>query len=121
MRYSLRQIAEAVSVSLKISMDDLCGPNRTRREAHARWIAFHLSREMTGYSYPQIGRFYGRTHGPVWHGARNAAAMVASRPGFAVLVDNCRAAVVARGTFADLTRQRLAAQRASERQEDATT
>ena len=42
--------------------------------AHARQDAMRRIREALGYSYPRIGRFFGRDHTTVVHGVRASAA-----------------------------------------------
>jgi len=50
------------------SIDELCGPNRTRDLVLARQIAMYLCRELTQLSLPKIGEeFGGRDHTTVLH------------------------------------------------------
>lgn len=66
----------------------------TRRDAptvRARWIAMYLAREMTGRSFPEIGRMFGdRDHTTVMHACRRMAERVQREPELAVLVDSIR-------------------------------
>jgi chromosomal replication initiator protein len=50
------------------TIDELCGPNRTRDLVLARQIAMYLCRELTSLSLPKIGEeFGGRDHTTVLH------------------------------------------------------
>jgi chromosomal replication initiator protein len=61
-------ILEATSASYGFSMDAICGPSRTRPLVTARQVAMYLTRELTDYSYPAIGRVFGnRDHTTVIH------------------------------------------------------
>ena len=55
----------------ELTIDDLCGANRSRNLVLARQIAMYLCRELTAMSLPQIGReFGGRDHTTVMHADR---------------------------------------------------
>jgi chromosomal replication initiator protein len=67
-RISPQMILEATSASYGFSVDALCGPSRTRPLVTARQVAMYLTRELTDYSYPAIGRVFGkRDHTTVIH------------------------------------------------------
>nr|WP_211177765.1 chromosomal replication initiator protein DnaA [Pseudonocardia acidicola] len=51
-----------------VTMDELCGPGKTKALAQARQIAMYLCRELTDLSLPRIGQtFGGRDHTTVMH------------------------------------------------------
>lgn len=51
-----------------VSIEDLCGPSRTRGLVQARQVAMYLCRELTDLSLPSIGKqFGGRDHTTVMH------------------------------------------------------
>jgi len=51
-----------------ITMDELCGPGKTKALAQARQIAMYLCRELTDLSLPRIGQIFGgRDHTTVMH------------------------------------------------------
>jgi chromosomal replication initiator protein len=61
-------ILDAVSASYDFSVAAICGPSRTRPLTTARQVAMYLTRELTDYSYPAIGRVFGkRDHTTVIH------------------------------------------------------
>ena len=67
-RISPQMILDAVSASYGFSVEALCGPSRTRPLVTARQVAMYLTRELTDYSYPAIGRVFGkRDHTTVIH------------------------------------------------------
>ena len=67
-RISPQVILDATSASYGFSVEALCGPSRTRPLVTARQVAMYLTRELTDYSYPAIGRVFGkRDHTTVIH------------------------------------------------------
>lgn len=66
----------------------------SRRDAptvRARWIAMYLAREITGRSFPEIGRMFGnRDHTTVMHACRRMAERIEREPELTVLVDSIR-------------------------------
>ena len=52
-------IVEAVASKYGQLVGDLIGPSRTRPLVTARHVAIYLTRNLTDYSYPMIGRFFG--------------------------------------------------------------
>jgi chromosomal replication initiator protein len=67
-RISPQMILEATSASYGFSVEALCGPSRTRPLVTARQVAMYLTRKLTDYSYPAIGRVFGkRDHTTVIH------------------------------------------------------
>jgi chromosomal replication initiator protein len=51
-----------------VSLDELCGPGKTKALAQARQISMYLCRELTDLSLPRIGQtFGGRDHTTVMH------------------------------------------------------
>ena len=63
-----------------LSIDDLCGPSRSRVLVTARQIAMYLCRELTELSLPKIGAaFGGRDHTTVMHADRKIRQLLAER------------------------------------------
>ena len=63
-----------------LTMDDLCGPGKTKHVAQARQIAMYLCRELTDLSLPRIGQtFGGRDHTTVMHAERKIRKEMAER------------------------------------------
>jgi chromosomal replication initiator protein len=63
-----------------VSIDDLCGPGKTRALANARQIAMYLCRELTDLSLPRIGQtFGGRDHTTVMHADKKIRKEMAER------------------------------------------
>jgi chromosomal replication initiator protein len=61
-------ILDATSASYGFSVEAICGPSRTRPLVTARQVAMYLTRQLTDYSYPAIGRVFGkRDHTTVIH------------------------------------------------------
>jgi chromosomal replication initiator protein len=63
-----------------ISMDEICGPGKTKAVAQPRQIAMYLCRELTDLSLPKIGQtFGGRDHTTVMHADRKIRNEIAQR------------------------------------------
>ncbi|WP_157617721.1 chromosomal replication initiator protein DnaA [Succinimonas amylolytica] len=61
-------IKETVSEYFKISVKDMDSPSRSKPIARPRMIAMTLARELTGQSYPSLGKQFGdRDHSTVMH------------------------------------------------------
>ena len=57
-----------------VSIDDLCGPGKTKALALSRQIAMYLCRELTDLSLPRIGQMFGnRDHTTVMHADKKSA------------------------------------------------
>nr|WP_018654247.1 chromosomal replication initiator protein DnaA [Actinomadura flavalba] len=62
------------------TIEDLCGPSRSRMLVTARQIAMYLCRELTELSLPKIGQqFGGRDHTTVMHAERKVRSLMAER------------------------------------------
>ena len=62
------------------SIEDLCGPSRSRTLVTARQVAMYLCRELTDLSLPRIGQeFGGRDHTTVMHAERKVRKEIAQR------------------------------------------
>jgi chromosomal replication initiator protein len=70
-----KQIIAEVAKETGISVADILGPRKLAPIAAARRIAMQRIRNELGYSYPQIGRMFGRDHSTaIWacRGGRRA-------------------------------------------------
>jgi chromosomal replication initiator protein len=73
-------IMAVIAEFFAVSMDDLCGPGKTKALAHARQIAMYLCRELTDLSLPKIGQtFGGRDHTTVMHADKKIRKEMAER------------------------------------------
>lgn len=65
---SIEEIQKVVANYYKIKKEDFLAKKRTRNVAYPRQIAMYISRELTDYSLPRIGEFFGgRDHTTVIH------------------------------------------------------
>jgi chromosomal replication initiator protein len=79
-RITPQMILDATSASYGFSVDAICGPSRTRPLVTARQVAMYLTRELTDYSYPAIGRVFGkRDHTTVIHAVDKIAGQMQER------------------------------------------
>ena len=63
-----------------VSIEELCGPGKTKALAQARQIAMYLCRELTDLSLPRIGQtFGGRDHTTVMHADKKIRNEIAQR------------------------------------------
>jgi len=79
-RISPQVILETTAASYGFSVEALIGPSRTRPLVTARQVAMYLTRELTDYSYPAIGRVFGkRDHTTVIHAVEKIAGQMQER------------------------------------------
>jgi chromosomal replication initiator protein len=79
-RISPQMILDATAASYGFTVEALCGPSRTRPLVTARQVAMYLTRELTDYSYPAIGRVFGkRDHTTVIHAVDKIAGQMQER------------------------------------------
>ncbi len=63
-----------------VTLDELCGPVKTKQIASARQIAMYLCRELTDLTLPKIGAtFGGRDHTTVMHATKKIRTELAER------------------------------------------
>ncbi|WP_370945849.1 chromosomal replication initiator protein DnaA [Amycolatopsis sp. cg5] len=73
-------IMGATAEFFDVTLDDLCGPGKTKALATARQIAMYLCRELTDMSLPKIGQtFGGRDHTTVMHADKKIRKEMAER------------------------------------------
>ncbi|RSM35772.1 chromosomal replication initiator protein DnaA [Amycolatopsis balhimycina DSM 5908] len=73
-------IMGVISEFFDVTLDDLCGPGKTKALATARQIAMYLCRELTDMSLPKIGQtFGGRDHTTVMHADKKIRKEMAER------------------------------------------
>ena len=74
------QIIAQTASYYSLTIEDLCGPSRSRLLVNARQIAMYLCRELTDMSLPKIGQqFGGRDHTTVMHANRKIRDLMAER------------------------------------------
>ncbi len=79
-RITPQMILDATAASYGFSVEALCGPSRTRPLVTARQVAMYLTRQLTDYSYPAIGRVFGkRDHTTVIHAVDKIAGQMQER------------------------------------------
>jgi hypothetical protein len=83
------KIIDAVSAHFAVPRMDLISARRDKYLSEARFAAYHLCREMTPFSYPQIGRAFRRDHTTVMNGIKRAAELM-SDADFAKRVERAR-------------------------------
>ncbi len=79
-RVSPQMILDTVAASYGFPVESIIGPSRTRPLVTARQVAMYLTRELTDYSYPAIGRVFGnRDHTTVIHAVDKIAGQMQER------------------------------------------
>jgi chromosomal replication initiator protein len=77
---SAATIMAATASYFGLTVEDLCGPSRSRVIVTARQIAMYLCRELTDLSLPKIGAQFGsRDHTTVMHADRKIRTLMAER------------------------------------------
>jgi chromosomal replication initiator protein len=80
---TVESIQQLVASKYKIKMDDFLAKKRTRNVAFPRQIAMYLCRELTDYSLPRIGDFFGgRDHTTVIHACEKISKEMKNDPHF---------------------------------------
>ncbi len=73
-------IMAVVAEFFGVTIDELCGPGKTKALAQSRQIAMYLCRELTDLSLPRIGQtFGGRDHTTVMHADKKIRNEIAQR------------------------------------------
>ncbi len=90
MSASVDRIIAATATAFEVSPEELRGASRSRSVARARHVAMALTREITGASYPEIGRAFRRDHSTVLDGVRRVELLVERDARVAGLVDALR-------------------------------
>ena len=73
-------IMAVTSEYFQVSLDDLCGPTKTRGLAYARQMSMFLCRELTDLTLPKIGQMFGgRDHTTVMHAAKKIRAEISQQ------------------------------------------
>jgi chromosomal replication initiator protein len=78
----LERIAERVAERFQIPVKALRGPSRIKNVAWARQVAMSVARSA-GFSFPQIGAFFGRDHSTVMHSCAKVGERAAADAGLA--------------------------------------
>ena len=74
---STDRVAKVVSRRYKLKLSDLKSGTRRQEVVRARSLAMYLTRQLTGSSYHQIGKYFGgRDHTTVLHACRKTESMI---------------------------------------------
>lgn len=65
------------SLATRVSAAELRGKDRHKSIAYARHVAMFVARRVTGESFPEIGRAFGRDHTTVMAGVARVRGLVA--------------------------------------------
>ena len=75
-----KHILEEVAKAYNFSIEEICGPSRSRPLVAARQMAMYLMRELTEYSFPEIAKSLGnRDHTTVIHGWRKVGSQMGEK------------------------------------------
>ena len=95
------RLAEVVSVICAgegVTSAEIFSVAKPKRIAKPRLMAYSLARELTGLSYPALGRLFRRDHSSLLYGCRAVDEQIASDPQFAEKMAGYRAQVCAAAT-----------------------
>jgi hypothetical protein len=70
MTVSVRNIITATAAYFELPAESLTGPGMNRRLSNPRQVAFHIAREITRKSYPEIGDVFNRHHTTIMAGCK---------------------------------------------------
>lgn len=82
-----KMILEHVALSYGLSVDDLLGRSRYAHIATPRHIAMWLVRRKLHYSYPVIGRLFGRDHSTVMSAVAKVSGFITTDRRFGLEID----------------------------------
>ncbi|MDB5584288.1 MAG: dnaA [Bradyrhizobium sp.] len=98
---SIEAIQIAVAEWFKIGLIEMVSDRRGWRVSHPRQLAIFLARDLTAYSYPNIGRFFGRRdHTTVMHAVEQVEKRIAADPDFGDMVQKLKSVLVSTGNNA---------------------
>lgn len=88
-KITIDHIQKCVSNYFGVRVSDLRAKRRTNSVVIPRQVAMHLSRELTNYSLPEIGDYFGgRGHATVLHGINKIKKQVSKDKDFRKVIDN---------------------------------
>jgi len=87
---TIRDIERAVCQRFNITREKLVKRTTSRKASRPRMIAMYLAREMTGLSFPRLGRHFGRHHSSVLLACRQMALGITANPKLASQIESCR-------------------------------
>jgi chromosomal replication initiator protein len=88
---TIAEIQQHVADAMGISIIDMHVKDRHLRVARPRQVAMYFSRELTGHSYPEIGRRFGnRDHTTILAGVAKVKWLMKQWPDFAAQVESIR-------------------------------
>lgn len=64
----LPRIVESAALIVGVNALAIYARDKTDPVSWAREIAYYLMRDLTAFSFPQIGRLFGRDHSTIYHG-----------------------------------------------------
>ncbi|MFN8510330.1 MAG: chromosomal replication initiator protein DnaA [Deinococcaceae bacterium] len=80
LQVEMPDLLRVVAQHFNVSQEAIKGSGRTREVALPRQMAMYLIREMTAYSLPEIGHFFGRDHTTVLHATHKISEQLAKDP-----------------------------------------
>lgn len=97
-RRRVKQIIRLVGRHYGVSLEEIIGPRKYKYLVLPRQVACFLTRELTLFSLPEIGRQFGkRNHSTIHHGYHKIKARVATDPEFANFIAGLRAELTPKG------------------------
>lgn len=91
MTITIGQIQSVVAREFGVPVIEMTSDRRDAEATKVRHLAMYLARELTGHSYPRIGRAFGRRdHTTVMHGVKRALDWIAYDPALAARVERLK-------------------------------
>lgn len=88
-------ILMGVAYAFHVTCKDIQSEHRLDQKiSAARHVAMYLLYELSGQSYPAVGKFLHRAHSTVMHGYKKTAARIMAEPGYKSLIDHIRSAIL---------------------------
>jgi len=88
---TVREIIAAVAYEYELTPNDILSDRRLASVVRARQVAMYLTKEMTGFSFPALGRQFGyRDHTTVLHGVRKIERLLTIDADLKSIVDHLK-------------------------------
>lgn len=108
MTVTIRDVERAVCLRFQLSHEDILARSPRRALSRPRQIAMYLARELTGASYPRLGRHFCRDHTSVLHGCRAIGKRIQTDGRLRAQVEGCKEILAHRASWKDAVAREVA-------------
>lgn len=95
MKLTPKDVEVVVAARFKLTLDQIRSLDQHFKICRPRQIAMFLAREVTGKSFPYLGRHFGRDHTTVYNGCKRVRQIIGRSQKIAGIVDELRETLLA--------------------------